>query len=314
MERRLFAIHWRTRSKGALPASETEVEAGRWTATPYRVRSLSRESLVPRGGGSLDLRSKSVLLVGCGSVGSELALRLTSAGIGQLTVSDSDTLSEENLYRHALSVRGIGRLKSEALATEISAKHPWVEVKFLQKKLEFLRERTVLQTFDLIVIAIGSPNVERVFAEYCNQERIGIPILNCWLEGYGIGGHAIVSVPGTKGCWHCAYVDQKTLTRGLSSNLNFLAPGQVVMRNQGACGAQFLPYSGIAAGYTASIAADLAVRLLSGQVTISSKVSWKGTDAEARQASLSVTWRYRHFDDSLHILPLHDRNCDLCGG
>ena len=76
----------------------------------------------------------------------------------------------------------------------------------------------------------------------------------------------------------------------------------------------FLPYSGIAAGYTASIAADLAVRFLEGQVANSSKVSWKGSDAEARRASLVVTWRHRHFTESLRILSLHDGNCDLCGG
>jgi len=310
----LFAIHWYTRSRGALPASETEVEAGRWTATPYRVRSLSRGSLVPRGGGSLALTSKSVLLVGCGSVGSELAMQLISAGVGHLTISDPETLSEENLYRHALSVKDIGQLKTVALAGELALKHPWIEVKPLNNQLEQLRDPAVLQTFDLLVIAIGSSTVERVFAEYCRQERISVPVMNCWLEGYGIGGHAILTVPETKGCWHCAYVDPKTLTRGLVSNLNFLAPDQVVMRNHGGCGTQFLPYSGIAVGYSASIAADLAVRFLEGQVTNSSKVSWKGSDEEAKRASLAVTRRYRHFADSLRILPLHDDNCDLCGG
>ena len=40
----------------------------------------------------------------------------------------------------------------------------------------------------LVVIAIGSPTVERVFAEYCRQEDVGVPVINCWLEGYGIGG------------------------------------------------------------------------------------------------------------------------------
>ncbi len=85
------------------------------------------------------------------------------------------------------------------------------------------------------------------------------------------------------------------------------------MLNQGGCGTQFLPYSGIVAGYTATIAADLAVRFLEGQVANSSKVSWKGSDAAAKWASLAVTWRYRHFTESLHTLPLHDRNCDFCG-
>ena len=307
-----FAIHWQTRSEGTLPASEAE--AGRWAATPYRVRSLSRRSLVPRGGGSLDFGEKSVLLVGCGSVGSELAMRLTSAGVSHLTISDPETFSEENLYRHILSVNYIGRSKTGALAAEMSAKYPWAAVTSWRKRLEDLRDPVVLRPFDLVVIAIGSPTVERVFAEYCRQASLGVPVMNCWLEGYGIGGHAILAVPGTKGCWHCAYVDPNTLTRGLTSNLNFLKPGQVVMRNHGGCGTQFLPYSGIAASCTATMAGDLAVRCLAGDVARSSKVSWKGDNAEATRASFEVAWRYRHFGESLQILPLHNGNCDLCGG
>ena len=261
----MFAVHWRSRSLGPLPSSEAEAKAGRWKATPYRVRSLSRRSLVPRGGGSLDLGRKSVLLVGCGSVGSELALRLTSAGVGQLTVSDPEIFSEENLYRHVLTVKDIGRFKTEALAREVALRHPWAEVTPLQKRLEELRDPAVLQRFDLVVIAIGSPTGERVFAEYCCQEALDVAVINCWLEGYGIGGHAILAMPGSKGCWHCAYVDPKTLTRGLTSNLNFLKPGQDAMRNHGGCGTQFLPYSGIAASCTATMAADLAVRFPRGQ-------------------------------------------------
>ena len=310
----LFAIRWHSRVAGPLPWSQAEAKAGGWTASPYRVRSLSRRSLVPRGGGSLDLRTKSVLLVGCGSVGSELALRLTSSGVGRLTVTDSDVFSEQNLYRHVLSVMDVGRPKAKVLAREVALRHPWAEVTPWSMRLEKLRVPALLEPFDLVVIAIGSPTVERIFAEHCRQEALEVPVMNCWLEACGIGGHAILSIPGTKGCWHCAYVDPKTLTRGLTSNLNFLKPGQVVMRNQAGCGAQFLPYSGIAAGCTATMAADLAVRFLTGEVETSSKVSWKGRDSEVTDASLEVTWRYRHFADSWRISPLHDRNCDLCSG
>ena len=309
----MFALRWQAPSQKPLPMSAEEVRAGRWTATPYRVRSLSRRSLVPRGGGSLDLGSKSILLVGCGSVGSDVALRLTSAGVGQLTMCDPDKFSEENLYRHTLSVKDIGRCKTAALADEIARKHPWTDVTAWCKRLEDLRDPADLLPFDLVVIAVGSPNVERRFAEFCSQEAIDVPVINCWLEGCGIGGHAIIAVPRTKGCWHCAYVDSKTLTRGLTSNMDFLASAQRVMRNHGGCGTQYLPYSGIAAAYTASIAADLAVRFLEGQVSISSKVSWKGSDEEAKRQSLEMTWRYRHFNESLCILPLHNDSCDLCG-
>ena len=44
-------------------------------------------------------------------------------GVGHLTVSDPDRLSEENLYRHTLSLNHIGRLKTEALAHAIAHKH-----------------------------------------------------------------------------------------------------------------------------------------------------------------------------------------------
>ena len=310
----MFAIHWSSSARGPLPSSEEDAGAGQWTLTPYRVRSLSPASLVPRGGGSVGLREKSVLLVGCGSIGSELALMLTSAGLGQLTISDPDTFSEENLYRHVLSVKDIGQLKSEALASEIALRHPWAEVRSCRRRLEELRDPAVLQPFDLVVVAIGSPTVERVFAEYCRKEELHVPVMNSWLEAYGIGGHAVLAVPPQRGCWHCAYVDPNTLGRGLTSNLNFLQPGEVVMRNHGGCGTQFMPYSGIAAGCTATMAADLAVRFLVGEVATSSKVSWKRDDGLPTPDTLKMTRRYQCFAKSLRILPLYDENCDLCSG
>jgi molybdopterin/thiamine biosynthesis adenylyltransferase len=310
----LFAVRWRAQTKGFLPASETEAQAGGWKAAPYRVRSLSRGSLVPRGGGSLDLGAKSVLLVGCGSVGSEVAYALTSAGMGQLTISDPDKMSEENLYRHALSLSHCGMPKCAAIADELALKHPWAAVEHWAERLEKLRSVETLRRFDLVVIAIGSPTVERAFAEYTVEAEVGVPTLNCWLEGFGIGGHAILTLPGSLGCWHCAYVDPKTLEPGLSSNLNFLAADQIVMRNHGGCGTQFLPFSGIAAKQTAAMAADLAVAFLSGEVRESSRVSWHGRDTEAGRANLETTYRYRHFKESLQVLPLRDENCGHCHG
>ena len=310
----MCAVHWRAPNKGPLPKSVEDVEAGQWTLTPYHVRSLSQTSLVPRGGGALDLGEKSVLLVGCGSVGSELAHQLTSAGLGHLTISDPESLSEENLYRHTLSVKDVDKFKSNAVATELTLKHPWAQITSLTKYLEALRDSARLRQFDLVVIAVGSPTVERAFAAYCRDEGVEVAAINCWVEGYGIGGHATLVIPGPTGCWHCAYVDPRTLKQELASNLNFLAPNQIVLRNHGGCGTQYLPYSGIAASQTASMTADLAVRFLSGDVKESSRVSWKGNSTEAERASLETTWRYHHFTESLQVLPLHDQNCDVCGG
>ena len=311
--RTLFGVRWRAPTKGPLPDTEADARAGHWTVKPFNVRSLSKESLVPRGGGSLDLRRKAVLLVGCGSVGSELAYGLASSGIGMLTASDPDRLSEENLYRHRLSLMDVGTNKSHALARDLKLGYPWTAARPWSKRLEDLRDADLLREFDLVVVAIASPTVERAFAEFCAQANVLVPRLHCWLEGYGIGGHAILVVPGSKGCWHCAYVDAETGARRLTSNLSFLAPGQIVLRQQGGCGAQYLPFSGLAAMRTASMTADLAVRFLADELTASTRVSWRGCAAEAIDAGLETTPRYGSFHDSLRLQALHDPNCDVCG-
>ena len=308
----VFAIRWQSAVRARLPSTQREAEEGCWKVTPYRARSISRNSLVPRGGGVVDFHKNSVLLIGTGSVGAHLAMMLASVGIGRLTISDPDTFSEENLYRHPLSVWDVGRGKTVALKHELIRRYPWADISADSRRLEDFQDGQFLQSFDLVAIAIGSPNEERTFADFCRRHDNAVPVLNCWLEACGIGGHAILSIPRRKGCWHCAYVDLVTRRRGLTSSLNFLEPGQMVVRSQGGCGAGFLPYNGIAANCTATMAADLAVQFLSSQLGQSSKVSWKGNELEATRASLRLTQRCQTFSDSLRILPLYDENCDLC--
>ena len=305
-----LAILCQSERKGRLPLCEEDAQG--WSLTPYSVHSLSRESLVPRGGGSLDLAERSVLLVGCGSVGSELAQRLTSAGLGHVTISDPDYFTEANLYRHTLSLPDIGLNKSVAVAHDLQMKHLWANVAAWKNCLENLRIAEKLQGFDMIIVAIGSPTIERVFHEYILRANIEIPIINCWVEAYGIGGHAILDIPESRGCWYCAYVDPDTLGRGLASNLNFLAPNQDLTMAYGGCGYQFLPYSGIAASYTATMTADLAVRFMTGDISTSSKISWKGSAVEAERLGFEVTHRFRNFKQSLSMLPLYNDECDVC--
>ena len=306
------AIQFQDRDKRKLPIAESDLR--QWTVTPRIVRSLTRETLIPRGGGSLDLQDRSILLVGCGSVGSEIAHRLGGSGAGTLTIADNYRFSEENLYRHTLEVRDIGYTKCSAVARDIRLRCPWVRIETWPKRLENLHDRDLLEKFDLVVVAIGSPTLERSFHDFAVEAAIDVPVVNAWVEACGIGGHATLDIPGKPGCLNCAYVDPDTLTRGLASNLNFLEPNQDVTRSHGGCGDLFLPYSSVAAGYTAVMATDLAIRHLLGQAHKSSKVSWQGDAAEAERNGLSPSHRYHQFAESLQILDLHNENCDVCAG
>jgi molybdopterin/thiamine biosynthesis adenylyltransferase len=307
-----FGVHISPKGKGKKTLPLTTINLREWSIKPIRVTVFNKEQILPRGGANTSLSDKSVLVVGCGSVGGEIAFRLASSGVGKLVFVDPDFYSLDNLYRHALDERLIGAGKALGLTLRIESKHPWTKCIPLNKKLLDLRSKSFLKDFDLMIIAIGSPTHERLFHDFITESRVSLPVINTWVEGYGIGGHATLDIPRSKGCLHCAYIDHSDLSRGLASNLNFLEPNQDVTVNHAGCGSLFLPYSTLNAGQTALAASDLAINYLSGLISESCKVSWKGDDTEALKAGLKTTHRYQVFQKSLVRLPLYDEHCDLC--
>lgn len=66
----------------------------------------------------------SVAIAGCGAVGRQVALQLSSAGIGQLYLFDHDTIGVENLYPQGWRPADLGRSKVESLVDEIGDRSP----------------------------------------------------------------------------------------------------------------------------------------------------------------------------------------------
>ena len=307
-----FGVHLSSKGKGKKTLPVANISSREWSIKPIRLTVFNKERILPRGGANTSLSDKSVLLVGCGSVGGEIAYKLASAGIGRLGLVDPDVYSLDNLYRHVLDECLIGVSKSVGLSWRIQSKHPWTKCIHVNSRLLDLRDKDILKTFDLMVIAIGSPTHERLFHDFIVENNISLPVINTWVEGYGVGGHATLDIPRSKGCLRCAYIDHSDLSRGLASNLNFLEPNQDVTVNHAGCGNLFLPYSAINAGQTALIASDLAINFLNGFITNSCKVSWKGDATEAQKVGLRTTHRCQVFEKSLVRLPLYDEHCDIC--
>lgn len=74
------------------------------------------------------LAAKHITLAGCGSFGSALADMFVRAGLGHLTLIDPDRLSIENIGRHVLTPRDLGRYKAEALAERLREINPELDV------------------------------------------------------------------------------------------------------------------------------------------------------------------------------------------
>lgn len=307
-----FGLHFVTEKKRLLPMTKQALK--QWKVKPIRIKLFNKELVMPRSGALPSLTNKSVVLMGCGSVGGEIAHKLAAAGVGHLRLCDPDTFSIDNLYRHVLSSNWIGQQKTTALCIDLELKYPWIHIKNHPTELLDARNRAVLESYDLLVVAIGSPTHERLFHDFLMENEINISVINTWVEGYGVGGHATLDIPAAKGCLRCAYVDMDTLSRGLASNLNFFEPGQDLTTNHAGCGDLFLPYNAISACQTALVASDFAVKYLEGKIEESSKTSWKGDATDALETGFSLTHRYEVFNQSLQRLPLYNKYCDICNG
>jgi len=75
------------------------------------------------------LKEKRIAIIGCGGLGSSLALALGGSGIGTVHLVDFDTVSLHNVHRQiGFTLLDEGRPKAVALAEQVRARSPFVTV------------------------------------------------------------------------------------------------------------------------------------------------------------------------------------------
>jgi Prokaryotic E2 family B/ThiF family len=280
---------------------------------PLTVTRRDKEYLLPRGGSNLALREKRVLLLGCGSVGGFIANELTRAGILRLTVLDKEALAHENLFRHVLGKKYVGKKKVDAIKEDIEGRLPFVEVVAINSSLEETMDsgRIKIGDFDLIISALGNVTVELAF----NKHIHGIdspPAIFTWLEPYGIGGHAVLtrSSGGKKGCLHCLYEPEDGDT---GCRASFAEKGQSFAKNIDGCRGAFTPFGSLDAMKTAELATRLAIAALNRDVKTNLIRSWRGDATEFLKIGKKLSARYAtSCDHFIEIADYQRGDCPVC--
>lgn len=72
--------------------------------------------------------TRKVVLIGCGSVGSLIALELARAGVGHFLLIDNDTMGYHNICRHQCGILDVGKFKTNAVKERILEINPYAEV------------------------------------------------------------------------------------------------------------------------------------------------------------------------------------------
>lgn len=139
------------------------------------------------------LKSKSVAIVGCGSVGSKIATMLARSGVSDFYLIDDDLLLPGNLVRHDLDWRDIGMHKADAVAQKIKNVNPAAQV--LVRRIRMAGQESSgsadaamssLTIRDLIVDATANANVFNLASALAVSARK--PMVWALVYGGGFGG------------------------------------------------------------------------------------------------------------------------------
>ena len=131
------------------------------------------------------MSQKTALIIGCGSVGSLIALELARAGVGKFILVDGDTLEIHNICRHQLGFKDLGRYKVDAMLDAIHNINPLAEVKTYRGNIQEMPMEYIEKLSQAIIVGTGD---NRESSAYGNDlaKSIGIPFVStgCWTRAY----------------------------------------------------------------------------------------------------------------------------------
>lgn len=284
-----------TLSGAWLRQSQTKLEKGfRKGRVPRKIKMMryhgNKKNLIPthvqrvdpgwihaRGGESSiqHLQSKTVGIVGCGSVGSLVAETLAKAGVGDFSFYDPDILSWDNVARHALGGRYVGNSKSKGLTEYIQKDFPHIKCHSNETttwEKVFSDDPNQLKSCDLLISTIGDWSSEA----HLNFSHRTVPdfptVLYGWTEAHACAGHALL-VKDLGGCLNCGMDEMGNFQKNVVTWEETETMEQVP-----ACGAFYQPYGIADLLPIVSMIANLAIQELGGKITRSRHSVWVGAE------------------------------------
>jgi hypothetical protein len=153
------------------------------------------------------MQKKRAVMIGCGSVGSYIALELARSGIGKFSLIDSDELEVHNICRHQCGFDDLGRLKTDAVRDRILNINPKAEVETFPISAQDVSKNDWDRILDSDAIVIGGGDNRESSAFGCDlaAER-GAAFLSacCWTRAHA--GEIYYWLPGRDMiCCRCAF-------------------------------------------------------------------------------------------------------------
>ncbi len=164
-----------------------------------------------------NFKNKNVILFGLGGVGSYTAEALARAGIGRLTIVDSDVVSVTNINRQLCALHStVGKPKVEVVKERILDINPDCEVTALQKfYLPENSDEFCLEQYDYIADAIDTVSAKIDLA--VKSQELSIPMISCMGTGNKLdpSRFSVSDIFKTSGCPLCRVMRTELRKRGI---------------------------------------------------------------------------------------------------
>jgi molybdopterin/thiamine biosynthesis adenylyltransferase len=143
-----------------------------------------------------------VLILGCGSGGSSLALQLVMSGVRNLTLVDKDTLEPENVIRHVCGRRFIGKRKIDAVEEVLLDRNPGININKLDAAImQYGDLESEIKKHTIVALATDNEPSRYLVNEICVHNKTPFVVARVFTRG--IGGEVFSFLPGKGGCLAC---------------------------------------------------------------------------------------------------------------
>jgi molybdopterin/thiamine biosynthesis adenylyltransferase len=142
-----------------------------------QTRRYSRQIMLPAVdlAGQERLLNSKVLVVGLGGLGCAATPYLASAGVGQLTLVDGDTIDLSNLQRQILFTEAdIGQNKANIAARQLLAQNPTIQIQAIAQFADAALLATLIDHHDLVLDCTDNLTVRLLINQACVRSKTAL--------------------------------------------------------------------------------------------------------------------------------------------
>jgi molybdopterin/thiamine biosynthesis adenylyltransferase len=226
----------------------------RFTVDNYNAEKIIKSNVSPN---SLTLINKKILLVGVGTIGSNLSnfLVKNGAGIGEealFTIIDDDEYEPYNYSRHFLGIKYSGCNKTMALKIELEYAFPFTKIDAIEKPIQNMD----ISYYDIIIDSTGEEAVTQWLNEKIKTNNLCNLFISAWIHGQGVAAQCFVQPNNNKACHECLKKSEHYYLEDLST---------LPLRDS--CNSIYIPFPITASMYAVLLVIHALNKWLGGQLT-----------------------------------------------